>query len=74
MHLALRGDPQRLLAVPRQHDLVPVALERQGDELEDVRVVVGDQDERADGHSVTSGVRSGRPVISDGRAGRARTA
>src|SRR5918995_2266015 len=52
--VSLGGDPERLLAVPGLRDFVAVTLERQRDELEDVRIVVGHQDERSDRHAATS--------------------
>src|SRR2546429_4123191 len=45
--LPFRREPQRLFPIARAHDLVAGALEPERDELEDVRVVVGGQDERA---------------------------
>ena len=51
--MSLGRDPERLLAVLSLRNFVAVALERQRDELEDVGVVVGDQDERSDRHAAT---------------------
>ena len=40
-------EPQRLVAAPRQDDLVPCSLEAEREQLEDVLVVVCDEHEQA---------------------------
>ena len=60
----LREALERLLAVARLHDAVPVALERVGEQLLDGVLVVDEEDGRGVGHgAVPAGARLGLPDL-----------